>query len=48
MNRRGPFVWTRLDLPAPITVDAARAAVASVAALPGQPRLVLEAPLGFE
>lgn len=43
MSRRGPLVWTRLDLPTPITVDAARAAVASLAALPGQPRLVLEA-----
>ena len=43
MSRRGLFGWTRLDLPAPVTVDAARAAIGALARLPGHPRLVLEA-----
>lgn len=43
MNSRGPFRWTRLDLPVPLTVDTARAAVGALAGISGHPRLVLEA-----
>lgn len=42
MNNLNQLVWTTLHLPAPITVDTARAALAALAGLSGQPRLVLE------
>ena len=43
MNSRCPFGWTRLDLPVPLHVDTARAAVGALAGISGHPRLVLEA-----
>ncbi|MDO9381065.1 MAG: type IV secretion system DNA-binding domain-containing protein [Nocardioidaceae bacterium] len=43
MNERGPFTWIRLELPVPISPDAGRAALQSLAGLSGQPRVVLEA-----
>lgn len=39
----GPFIWTNLVIPAPVSEDAARAALSSLAGLSGQPRIVLEA-----
>lgn len=38
-----PFIWTDLIIPAPVSEDAARAALSSLAGLSGQPRIVLEA-----
>lgn len=43
MNEPTPFIWTELIIPAPISLDAARAALTSLAGLSGQPRIVLEA-----
>lgn len=43
MTNRGPFHWTRLDLPTPLAVETARAAVGALAGISGQPRFVLEA-----
>lgn len=43
MNSCGSFAWTKLELPTPLPVEAARAAVGALAGLAGQPRLVLEA-----
>lgn len=43
MSSRGPFFYTRLDLPSPLAIDTARAAVSALASMAGQPRLVLEA-----
>ena len=42
MTNRGPFTWTRLDLRL-CSVEAARSALGSIAALSGQPRIVFEA-----
>lgn len=42
MTSRTPFVWTQLHLPVPIDVDVAHNAIAAVAGISGQPRLVLE------
>ncbi len=39
----GPFIWTDLIIPAPVSEDAARAALSSLAGLSGQPRIILEA-----
>ena len=43
MSNCGSFAWTKLELPTPLPVEAARAAVGALAGLAGQPRLVLEA-----
>lgn len=43
MNERGPFRWTQLDLPAPLNVETARAALTALAGMSGHPRIVLEA-----
>lgn len=43
MNERGPFTWTTLALPAPLTAEAATSAMQALAGLSGQPRIVLEA-----
>jgi len=40
---RPPFIWTRLHLPVPLTVEVASAAIQALATLAGQPRVVLEA-----
>lgn len=42
MNSHGPFHWTRLDLPAPVSIDRAQAAIGALAGLSGHPRIVLE------
>lgn len=42
MRDSNPFTWTTLHLPAPIAIDSAKAAVAALAGLSGQPRVVLE------
>jgi hypothetical protein len=42
MTSRTPFVWTRLHLPVPLSADAAHAAIAALAGISGQPRIVLE------
>jgi len=36
------FVWARLHMPVPTTLDTARAAIAAIAGISGQPRVVLE------
>jgi hypothetical protein len=38
-----PFIWTDLVIPAPVSEDAVRAALSSLAGLSRQPRIVLEA-----
>ncbi|KJR10082.1 type IV secretion system DNA-binding domain-containing protein [Gordonia sihwensis] len=43
MSSCGSLSWTQLELPSPLPVEAARAAVSALAGLSGQPRLVLEA-----
>lgn len=43
MNNCGSLSWTQLELPSPLPVEAARAAIGALAGLSGQPRLVLEA-----
>ena len=43
MTSRGPFIWTQLYLPVPLTPPAARAALTALANLAGNPRIVLEA-----
>lgn len=43
MSNCGSFAWTKLELPTPLPVETARAAVGALAGLAGQPRLVLEA-----
>jgi hypothetical protein len=43
MSNRRRLTWIRLDLPVLPTVEAARAAIGALAALPGHPRVVLEA-----
>lgn len=42
MNERGPFIWTTLAIPAPLTPEVATNAVQALAGLSGQPRIVLE------
>ena len=42
MNSRGPFQWTRLELPT-MSGDIARAAVTALAGMSGHPRLVFQA-----
>lgn len=42
MSSRGSFAWTKLELPTPLPLEAARAALGALASLAGQPRLVLE------
>jgi len=39
---RPSLTWTRLHLPIPLTFDAAHAAIAALAGVSGQPRIVLE------
>lgn len=38
-----PFIWTRLLIPSPVSVEQARAALTALATVSGRPRIVLEA-----
>lgn len=42
MSAPNPFSWSKLIMPIPISTETARAAVAALAGLSGQPRVVLE------
>lgn len=42
MREPNPFSWTALHLPLPTAIESAQAAVAALAGLSGQPRIVLE------